>query len=203
MSPAQGIRDAATRRAEELGINPTVAIGVIEELSQYGTLVRGGRIGVFGAPVGVLGPSDETPSKWQDQLELGLQTFAKLKDAAGVDDIPALVAYIGGPDAHVRALRALERGAKHTGEQFNREEMQAALTAAASVVPKDEPPTTRDSGAEDGAPTTVEPLSNETPDRSATLNARLRAAFGDDESGCDCTALPVHLNKLIEALTDE
>lgn len=198
MSAAQAIRAATAARAEQLGINPTVAIGIIEELSQYGTLVRGGRIGVFGAPIGILTEGETPPSKWQDQLELGLTTFAKLKETAGVDDIPALVSYIGGPDAQNRALRALERGAKHTGEQFDTAEMRKAI--AAMRLPS--APLERDAPDPASVGRPVLDSTAQRAEREETLSARLSAAFGDTE-GEDAPKVPAHISRLIEAYTDE
>lgn len=192
MSSAKEIRAAATQQAEALGINPTVAIGIIEELSQYGTVVRGGRVGVFGAPQDMLGPGEDVPRDWQSQLDLGLRTFATLKETAGVDDILALVSYIGGRDAPMRAMRALERGARYTGEAFDAAEMKAALSLMTETP---EPPGV-------GVPALPVVAADPAPARSADrqVKQRLESAFEEDPEVAD---VPAHLTKLIEAITDE
>lgn len=198
MNQAKEIRAAAIQQAEALGINSTVAVGVIEELSQYGTLTRGGRIGVFGAPQGVVPPTEETPRDWQGQLTLGLKTFAALKDAAGIDDIPALVAYIGGPDAPMRALRALERGARYTGEAFDPREMRAALDA---MKPQPDPPGVAEAAVASASGPPAHPAA---PVRAAPedrqIEQRMRSAFEEDPEVPD---VPPHLSKLIESIVDE
>ncbi|MDP9908236.1 muramidase (phage lysozyme) [Variovorax boronicumulans] len=132
---AQEVRDYATSRAEALGLNPGMVIGLIEELSSYGTGRTGNRLGLMGAPADGVKDIDAFLGDWKGQIDSGLVSLMGRKQQAGGTDLGAAISYLGGdptkPDAKLaqRAIRAYTRGAKYTGEPID----EGVLTNAYSA----------------------------------------------------------------------
>lgn len=206
---ASKIRELTTRIARENGINPAAAIGLIEELTQYGEGARGGRLGVFGVPEALV-DADKRDAFLKDmpaQVGLGISILKGLKNEEDTTDLGALSLYLGGdleggdPAAAHRAVKAFARGARQTGEKIGDTELRAAYSALGvgmgDAPPEKSPVVWNDEADKENVKTELT-----TSEKSKAKDGLIQKAFTDEPDGLDAQDLPEaikgHLKTVLE-----
>ena len=125
MPTAREIRDYVSQEAIKYGVNPGLAIGIVEQTSSYNpNFSSGTRRGLMGIPKNVM-PDNVKQTDWKKQVDLGINLLALAKRDAGGLDIGGAVLYMGSsPEAPdqlsvQKAVRAYARGAKYTNEDID------------------------------------------------------------------------------------
>lgn len=132
---AQEIRDYVQQRAAALGLNPAVAIGLIEEMSSYNPRRTGKHVGLFGVRREEVKDLPGYLNDWKAQVNMGLLMLATHKKKSGTD-IGALAEFLGASEkdqGYVRkAIRAYGRGGKYGGEVLDEEAINMTYQAFGS-----------------------------------------------------------------------